>query len=294
VNSLRSASANATLNAAIVEQLERCLAGMSAPSESSTERVHSTRKHLKRVRALLALRARQKHLERDGDALRLVAHSLGRVRDAAAIAQTWSTAEGRVAEPARSVIADVLARNQTNLSPPKREVRRLKRAEQVLSAIQARLARSLEDEPNQSAKQLRRAARSSYGRARRVLRRAAADPSLSTLHDLRRAAKRHQYQLQFLEPLWHGPLKAQRKELAHLTERLGTHRDLSAIEELLTRERPDRLIALDDAWREELQHWRGELLASALELARAALSESAHGFGQRLHGLFSAAENSRA
>jgi CHAD domain-containing protein len=290
VGSLNSASANAALNDAIVEQLARCLAGISTPSESSTERVHSARKCLKRLRALLALRARQKHLERDGDAFRLVARSLGRVRDAAALAQTWSTAGERVSEPARSVIAAVLAQHQANLSSPEREAQRLKRAEQVLSAIHGYLALKLADEPNQSAKQLRRAARTSYGRARRMLRRVAADANLDSLHALRRATKRHQYQLQFLEPLWHGPLKAQRQELAHLSELLGTHRDLSAIEELLTRDESDALRALDGVWREQLQQWRGDLLASALGLARTALSESPHGFEARLHGLFRAAQ----
>ncbi|HTA93309.1 MAG TPA: CHAD domain-containing protein [Polyangiaceae bacterium] len=285
---LSSGSANDTLNAAIVEQLDACLAQMAASGESSTERVHAARKGLKRVRALLALRRRQKHFARDRDALRSVARSLSRVRDAAAIAQTWSTGQELVAEPARSVIAEVLAQHRAQASPPDRESRRLARAGQVLSIVRARLALTLEHEPSEGPKQIERAARASYGRARRMLRRAIADPSTTSLHALRRAAKRHQYQLQFLEPLWQRPLEAQRKEVGRLTELLGAHRDLSTIEVLLEHDEPERLRALDDAWRAELQRWQSNLLTSALELARAALSDSARGFEERLHRLFAA------
>jgi hypothetical protein len=79
-----------------------------------------------------------------------------------------------------------------------------------------------------------------------------------------------------------------------LTELLGEHRDLSAIAQLLEQDRPERLHALDDTWREEPRLWQGELLVSALALARAALSEPARGFERRLHGLFAAQAHSSA
>jgi CHAD domain-containing protein len=285
VAALTSPSANDRLNEAIVEQLDCCLAALSGGDESSTERVHTARKRLKRARALLALRRNQKPFLKERKALRLVAHSLGRVRDAAAIAHTWSSGGERISEPARNVVTKVLAEHQARASASEREIRHLARAKRVLTPVRTRLALTLEREPKQSSEQLEHALRAAYRKARRELRRAASRRSAVALHALRRAAKRHQYQLQFLEPLWKRPLKAQRKELARLTDLLGSHHDLSAIEELVNRAQRE---ALDDAWHEQLNRWRDELLGGSLELARVALAESAHGFERRVHRLFEA------
>jgi CHAD domain-containing protein len=277
---------NDTLNRAIVEQLDTCLTAI-ASNEPATERVHTARKQLKRVRALLALRQPQKHLDHEAQALRLVARSLGRVRDAAALTETWSTGAVHINGSAHSVIAALLAEHRATVSPTARESRRLARAERALTAVRGRLLTALEREPSEGNKQLARAARRSYRQARHRLRRAIAEPNGESLHAVRRAAKRQQYQLQFLQPLWHRPLKAQRKELGKLTDLLGAHHDLCAIEALLERDYAERLGILDAAWREELQKWRGELLASGLELARRAFSEPAPSFEQRLQRLFS-------
>ncbi len=278
------APVNDTLNMAIVGQLDTCLSAIAA-NDSATERVHTARKQLKRVRALLALRQPQKHLDREAQALRLVARSLGRVRDAAALTETWSAGEAHVNGPAHRVIGELLAEHRATVSPVARESRRLARAERALTAVRSRLPSTLEHEPNEGRKQLARAARRSYQQARHRLRRAIAEPTVEALHAVRRAAKRHQYQLQFLEPLWHRPLKAQRKELEKLNDLLGTHHDLCAIEALLDRVYAERVRILDGRFREEVQRWRGELLGSALELARRAFSEPAPAFEQRLQRL---------
>jgi len=275
---------NDTLNQAIVEQLDTCLTAI-ATNEPATVRVHSARKLLKRVRALLALRKPQKHLDREAQALRLVARSLGRVRDAAALTETWATGADQINAPAHRVIAELLSEHRAKVAPTARESRRLARAERALTAVRGRLQTTLEREPSEGKKQLTRAARHSYQQARHRLRRAIAEPNAESLHAVRRAAKRQQYQLQFLEPLWHRPLKAQRKELAKLNDLLGAHHDLCAIEALLEGAYQKRLSSLDGAWRAELQKWRGEQLALALELARLAFSENAPSFERRLQRL---------
>src|SRR5438046_1300710 len=154
VAALTSASANNRLSEAIVEQLDRCLAALSGSDESPTERVHTARKCLKRARALLALRRHKKPFVKERNALRLIAHSLGRVRDPAAIAQSWSKGAERVAEPARTVVAEVLAKHQAHASASEREIRRLSRAKRVLTPVRARLAFTLEHEPKQSSEQM--------------------------------------------------------------------------------------------------------------------------------------------
>ncbi|HET7544756.1 MAG TPA: CHAD domain-containing protein [Polyangiaceae bacterium] len=276
---------NDTLNAAIIEQLDTCLSAI-AGNDPASERVHTARKHLKRVRALLALRQPQRHLDRSAQALRLVARSLGRVRDAAALTETWSEGAEHINAAAHSAIAELLNAHRASVSPTARESRRLARAERALTAIRERLATALEGEAKEGRKQLARAARRSYGQARHRLRRAIEEPNADSLHALRRAAKRQQYQLQFLEPLWDRPLKAQRKELDRLNELLGAHHDLCAIEALLERDSPARLRTLDSGWSEELQQWRDELFSSAVDLARRAFSEPAPGFERRLQRLF--------
>jgi CHAD domain-containing protein len=212
------------------------------------------------------------------------------VRDAAAQSGTWADGAERFAEPARSAISEALRQRVERESAVERELRRLARAERVLAGVRDSLATALAGETRGKDEQLQRAARLSYRRARRALRAASKNPSADSVHTLRRAAKRHQYQMQFLERLWQKPLKAQRKELGHITELLGLHHDVSAIELALQRS-PGALGSDDRAWRATFEQWQHELLTAALELAEPAFSERPRAFQRRLHGYASARDH---
>jgi CHAD domain-containing protein len=271
------------LRAAILTQLERGLALLrdTAPNApTSSERVHATRKHIKRARALLALAGEKKRLRRWQSLLGMVGRSLGAVRDPVALAQTWAGGAERFTEPERGQIFAVLQERQQRLATPEREERRLRRAERVLAALRDRLSDALGNDGRATSEPIARAASESYRRARRALRQASGAAAAERVHSLRRAAKRHQYQMQFLELLWHKPLKAQRKELARLTELLGSHHDVACLARLLP-SHGDVVTAAFDAWQEEL-------LGKALPLAQLAFSEAPRAFERRLRGYFAA------
>ena len=128
-----------------------------------------------------------------------------------------------------------------------------------------------------------------YARARRAYRRAhkgTARTDTEELHTFRRWSKRHSYQLQLLEPLWPGPLRAQRKEISKLSQRLGHDHDLSLLTLALSRRgtptpRPGNL-------RNLIVRRRTTLQASALAAGEKLFAEKPAALGHRFTAYFAA------
>jgi CHAD domain-containing protein len=270
-------------------ELDASLQLLRAGTAPSSRRVHETRKHVKRTRAMLVLLGRKRSFQRFDARLQLVGRSLGAVRDAAAQAATWAEGAERFDEPVRAAIGDALRERAEREAAQERELRRLGRAERVLTGVRAALALALAGKTRGNDERLERAARLSYRKARRALATAGKRPTADSVHALRRAAKRHQYQMQFLERFWQKPLKAQRKQLGHLTELLGLHHDVCAME-LKLQQLSGSLAVESSSWREGFEHWQKELLRAALELAEPAFSQRPRAFQRRLHGYASARE----
>lgn len=274
--------ASDTVERAILDELDECLAALSDDAQASAKRVHSTRKHIKRTRALLALLGHERRFESFDARLRLLGRVLGVVRDAAAQAVTWSEGAERFSAPIRSVIDRHLRERQARQASPERQLRRLTRTGRVLLAVRQQLAATFAAAEACREKRVRRAARASYRKARRALHSASEHPTADRVHALRRAAKRHQHQVQFLEQSWSRPLKARRKRLEKLTELLGLHHDVSAIEAELAERCSAELDGQDATWRQAFRDWQQELFEGALELAEPAFSERPRAFQECL------------
>jgi CHAD domain-containing protein len=293
------------LRSAIVGEFEAALAQLAAETEEPGGRVHRARKHLKRWRALVALLPHEsaEPLGRVSSVVRLVARRLGTIRDPVAQLETWQKFASRLRSSiAAAAIGQHLEQRCREQIVQGTVERRVRRAARALRAAHSELRRVLELPPEtgepaaapttgaiqlelESRRALLRGVGRAYRRARKAFGRAHERENDDRLHALRRANKAHQYQLQFLEPFWHKPLKAQRAELGTLSDQLGEHHDLTTMQRWLG------ATPLDDDLSECLQHvdgWRRELAARAIERAALAYSERPRAIRQRISGYIEA------
>jgi len=92
---------------------------------------------------------------------------------------------------------------------------------------------SLPDQPEQAADILAEGARVTLRRARKALDKAGSRGEANDFHDLRKAAKTHSMHLSLLGRLWPTPIKARRKAVDSLGERLGELHDVFVMRALL-------------------------------------------------------------
>lgn len=292
-------SLRADLGAALGSELEAARAECAASDQDSAERVHSARKHLKRWRALERLlpQKMRARLERETRAVRLVSRSLGKVRDPVAQAESWAKlARDFGCSDGAPAVTQMLEARVAHDAPPARVERRLRRAAQLLARAGTRAAAALVSESNSesraSAALLSGLARS-YRKARRQLRRALASPTVEQLHTLRRATKAHQYQLEFVEPIWEESLKAQRKQAERVTDKLGTERDLAAVIGFLRAETDAHPYAWFGLLR-RLEHEQTRLSGQAFDAARLLFAERPRAFHERVARYFEASAGIQA
>ena len=294
------------LRSAIVGEFEAALVQVAADAEPA-ERVHQARKHLKRWRALVGLLTREsaEPLGRVRTVVRRVARRLGAIRDPVAQMETWHKFAGRLSSSAAAAaIGERLNQRCGEQIAQGTVERRLRRAQWALRVAHSELKRVLElpsesderavvrtpgaTEPELELESLHALVRGFgrvYRRARKAFGRACDRESDERLHALRRANKAHQYQLQFLEPFWHKPLKAQRAQLGKLSGWLGEHHDLTTMERWLGATRLDRDLSES---LQQVDSWRRELATRAIGRAALAYSERPRAMRRRISGYIEA------
>ena len=233
------------LGVALIGELDATLDVVADEAEDAANRVHSARKHLKRWRALFRLlpKSTRVALRREAHISQMVARKLGRVRDSVARLETWRqfVIDADLVDGAH-VVSELLEANCAQEAAPSRMSDRLAQAGRALRRVRQTASKALAVKPAHAetgSAELASRCGDTYARGRRALRAALECPDERKLHALRRASKAHQYQLQFLEPAWPKPLKAQRSEVSELTELLGSHRDLYAVLGLLGKQASD-------------------------------------------------------
>ena len=218
---------------AALAEIDAAIHDLGASELSFDERVHETRKHVKRLRAQLELVRRavdRPSFEQRDSALRDVAHALGPLRERAAQDECLEALARETPQD------DDVARLRELTSPPpnhsagERE-HFLERPRSALLSLRKEIeALSIDgDDWAAIAEDFQR----TYAAGRKAHRHATYRPGAEELHGLRRRAKRHQYQLALIETIWPGPIKARRDELATLGDELGEHHDLSLLQATL-------------------------------------------------------------
>ncbi|HSC85983.1 MAG TPA: CHAD domain-containing protein [Polyangiaceae bacterium] len=191
--------------------------------------VHETRKSIKRLRALLRLverPLRRAYHELDGE-LRGVAQNLASSREAGAALEALNALAERAVEERRH--AYDRARLALSLHGPRPTVVRglLVDARTRLGKVRERILAW--PELASGFELLERGYRRSYRRCRRTLRRALGRGRLEDFHELRKAIKAHQHQLNYLSALDTAEFDARRATTAALSQMLGDHHDLGLL-----------------------------------------------------------------
>jgi CHAD domain-containing protein len=226
-----------------VEEVEQALQLLRAEDSSLDERVHEARKHLKKLRAVLALAEGSTDSAdalQQKKAVRRAARALAPLRGEAALIESFEALEhafpGRIGGAAAAKIRELLAPRISSAPPAENG---LHEAEELLVRAQESLARSKFRGSRWSS--LEPGFRHTYERARDAYTRATDDPRPDALHEFRTPAKRHLYQVHLLESIWPELLHVHRKELARIGDLLGEHHDLA----LLKAELHDRQLDAD-------------------------------------------------
>jgi CHAD domain-containing protein len=271
----------------VIAELDAALGDLDSRELGFDDRIHECRKSIKRLRALLELVQRpigRAAFQRCDSSLRDVAHALGPLRERAALDERLDALEERLGSeadfsPLRSLIAP------KSLQAPEQGARTLEAAKADLKLIRGRLEALVVDGNDWDviADDFRR----TYAAGRKAHRHAGLVPGPEQLHALRRRAKRHQHQLALLEPIWPGPIKARRHELATLGEELGEHHDLALLEATLERSSiPPALSAARVRLLSQIARRSRELETSALGLAARVYAERPSRLSDRFGAYF--------
>ena len=125
----------------------------------------------------------------------------------------------------------------------------------------------------------------SYGRARREMKRAQADPSPENVHRWRKRAKDLWYQLRLVRRAW-PPLLGEMVEQAHeLTDLLGDHHDLAVLRADLAGRHG---VARREDFEPLIERRQEELIAASLKLGSRLYAEKPKAFGRRLEAYWEA------
>lgn len=264
----------------LAEEIGKAMAHLDAARSRPEQGLHKCRKRLKSARALLRLvrSGDGTFCETENQCYRNVAGLLAGPREATALIET---VDRLAASFPKESADDGLAAVRDRLIARQHELHEGAGLDAAIAAATAACEEGLHrietlalpDQPEQAADVLAEGARATLRRARKALDRAGSRGAANDFHDLRKAAKTHGMHLSLLGRLWPTPIKARRKAVDALGERLGDLHDLFVMRDLL--EADDRPLGPPEDTR-----LLGKLLKrSEKQLKKACLAEAAELFG---------------
>jgi CHAD domain-containing protein len=230
----------------LAEEIGKALAHLDAAPSRPEQALHKCRRRLKNVRALLRLvrSGDETFCETENQCYRNVAGLLAGPREATALIETI---DRLAASFPKESAGDGLGVVRDRLVAHQQELHEGSGLEAAIGAATAACEEGLKriesltlpDQPEQAADVLADGARSTLRRARKALDKARSRGEANDFHDLRKAAKTHGMHLSLLGRLWPAPIKARRKAVDQLGERLGELHDVLVMRALLdSGERP--------------------------------------------------------
>jgi len=284
-----SESASLAIRRLACEQIDGALEWLGGADRPFDVRIHETRKHLKRLRALLQLAVaaiEPAALREEMAAAREAAGVLAELRGQAALLVCFEDLIQRSPElPDPGALARLRAVLGADVAAGAPSEASIEQARDVLLRARARVTHlSLTEVEGWDA--LAPGFRETYRRARRAYTRALVEPSAERLHAFRTPAKRHLYQVELLSRSWEAPLSSLRQELSDLGELLGDHHDLSLLR-LELEARPE-LQTESKALQSMVKKRLGKLERAAFSLAARAFAEKPAAITRRFGAYFRA------
>ncbi len=230
-----------------------------------TEAVHESRKQIKKLRALLVLLREplgKKQYRDEDEVLQKIGRLLSPKRDAEVLLKTLNQLQQRFFPERPSAVIQTL--RESFLAQERRCLAQLTRSNAVaaITAVLQEMPARIADWPvmEYGWKELRRAVRRGYARARASYRNAQDAPTSPRLHRWRKRVKEHWFHLRLLRRACPARMEELAQDFAVLGEFLGDDHDLlvlkSALEERRTahthRAAMETLFELIDLRREEL------------------------------------------
>ena len=216
--------------ASVIQQLDLPDAFMKEPHEA----IHSTRKTMKRIRALLrmvregagySLYLRENRFYRD------ISRHLSRARDLYVLQETLHSVTSKkkqlmsAAEELKSRITLAMEEEMEALSAPGGAFQIIPPA---LDAAVKRLDATLQLSDDFSA--IERGMRRTYRKGRRLFSALKKDPHMAHTHEFRKSCRYLQFQMELIVPLYPALLRGYAASIDKLTEKLGKIRDLQRLQ----------------------------------------------------------------
>jgi CHAD domain-containing protein len=221
------------------EEIDGALGHMAGASDNPDKALHECRKRLKSIRALLRLvRSGDEAFARAENArYREISARLAGAREATALIETLDRLEEafpkETADGALDPVRDRLVARRGGVM----DEDLAKAIAPALAACKAGLRKiaklALPDQPERAADVLAEGAGKTIRRARKALRKAKDRGEPEDFHDLRKAVKAHAMHLSLLRKFWPSPVKARRKAIDALGEKLGELHDVFVLRALL-------------------------------------------------------------
>ncbi|MER9053427.1 CHAD domain-containing protein [Mesorhizobium sp. M0213] len=227
----------------LAEEIGKALVHLDAARDRPEQGLHNCRKRLKNVRALLRLvrSGDETFCVTENECYRQVAALLAGPREATALVETIDRLAASFPEQSAGggldAVRDRLVARQHELHGGAGLDAAIGAAIAACEEGVGRIDKlALPDQPEQAADVLAEGARATLRRARKALDKAASRGEADDFHDLRKAAKTHGMHLSLLGRLWPTPIKARRKAVDELGERLGELHDVFVMRALLDAE----------------------------------------------------------
>ncbi|BAB51210.1 CHAD domain-containing protein [Mesorhizobium japonicum] len=224
----------------LAEEIGKALQHLDAARSRPEQGLHKCRKRLKSARALLRLvhSGDETFCTTENQCYRNVAALLAGPREATALIETVDRLAAAFpkesADGGLDAVRDRLVARQHDLHEGAGLEAAIGAATAACADGMKRIeSLALPDQPEQAADVLAEGARVTLRRARKALDKAGARGAADDFHDLRKAAKTHGMHLSLLGRLWPTPIKARRKAVDELGERLGELHDLFVMRALL-------------------------------------------------------------
>ena len=224
----------------LAEEIGKALLHLDAARSRPEQGLHKCRKRLKSARALLRLvhSGDETFCTTENQCYRNVAALLAGPREATALIETVDRLAAAFpkesADGGLDAVRDRLIARQHDLHEGAGLEAAIGAATAACEDGMKRIeSLALPDQPEQAADVLAEGARVTLRRARKALDRAGSRGAANDFHDLRKAAKTHGMHLSLLGRLWPTPIKARRKAVDELGERLGELHDLFVMRALL-------------------------------------------------------------